>query len=324
MKKKLQIITNIFILTGLVMGLLAMPLNSNGQPVFKIGNYYGCSGTEVLIPVEFENFDDISAFTIYIGIDTSNIDYIGLENINDVFSSGNLADGVNLQDQYIAFNWFSLTAVTSESGVLCNIKVLLKNNSVDFNFLDNCEIVKSDLSIIQDVDYLDGSIKAMNSVEPNPIYQSLMDESPANIELVGIVGEVYCQWQKTTGDQWVDIIDEPPYSGVNTYNLSIQSVSVDMNNTLYRGMLSNNICSEGSKVSELAVTASSLDDQFMDEPMQVYPNPANGYLVCFFNKNIQNAELRLSSISGKIVLKQEFENIVSGQKISLDLESIES
>ena len=88
MKKKLQIISNFLTLTVLVIGLMVLPLVSISQPVLKIDDYFGCSSTEVVIPIKIENFNDISALTVYIGIDTSNIEYIGLENINDAFSSG--------------------------------------------------------------------------------------------------------------------------------------------------------------------------------------------------------------------------------------------
>jgi len=324
MKQKLQIITNIFILTVLVMGLVVLPLNSIGQPVLKIGNYYGCSSIEVLIPVELENFEDISAFTIYVGVDTSNIEYIGFENINEVFSSGNFVGGVNLQNQYITFNWASLTPISIESGVMCNIRILLKNNSVDLSFLDICEVVRSDLSIIDNVDYYNGSVTSMNSIEPMPSYQSLIEDSQATIELVGLSSDISCHWQINSDNQWVDIDDAAPYSGVNTFSLFIQSVSIDMNNTLFRGMLSNDICSGGSVVSELVVTTSNLDEQIMVSPIQVYPNPADEYLNCVFNKNIQNAELKLISLGGRILFKQNLRNIISGQLFSMNIENIES
>jgi hypothetical protein len=207
---------------------------------------------------------------------------------------------------------------------MCNIRVLLKNNSVNLTFKDNCEIVNSNLSIIENVDYIDGYIATMSSVELNPVFQSITENASANIDIIGPTSNILCQWQKYSNDQWIDLMEEPPYSGVNTFILSIESVSADMNSTMYRGVLSNNICSEATMESELIVIGSSLDEQNMDAIMHVYPNPAHGYLNCIFNENIQGVELRLVSMSGKLLFKQKVENIISGKKISINIENIES
>jgi len=212
--------------------------------------------------------------------------------------------------------------ITIESGLICNIRILLKNNFTDFSFLDMCEL-SSGLSIIENVDYIDGSITAMNSIDPTPNYQSVIEGSQTIIDIVDVTDDISCQWQMNTDSQWVDIVDESPFSGVSTFNLMIASVSADMNNALFRGMLSNSICSEGTKVSELVVSVSDLDERIMVNPIRVYPNPANGYLNCVFNENIQNAELKLININGKILIDQELKDIVSGQLFSMNIEGIE-
>lgn len=322
-----KIINKIFILLGLTLGLLVIPANSIGQPEMKIGNYYNCSNTEVLIPVEIENFVDIAAFTIYIGVNAQIIDYIGIENINEEFSGGNFIQGFSEQSQYITFNWVSLSGANVESGLLCNIHIKLIKDYTSLSFLDDCEIVSSDLSIIQNVKYTDGTLNTLNSTQPYPISQSIIENRLANFEISGLANEVSYQWQKNNGDGWINIIEESPYSGVQTSTLTVQSVSSEMDSTNFRSLLSNGNCTEESKVVELFVTPVGIGEEIeksLNKLLKVYPNPVNENLNCIINDNIKYAELRLNSLDGKLLLSQKFEDVISGQTLSLNLAKFEN
>ena len=324
MKLQLHITTKVFILTGLMMALLVLPASVIGQPVVKIGNYAGCTNTEILIPVEIEDFEDVGAITIYIGVDTDNIDYVGIENINDVFSSGDFVGGINLEGQFISFNWFSGTPAYLESGIMCEIRVLFKKETVEFNFLDNCEIARSNLTVIDDVEYIDGTLVELSSLTPDPVTQTAAEGSNATIELPGLPDGISCQWQESEDGNWVNIIDAPPYSGVQTSKLSIQSVSAEMNEDLYRCLLSNGDCSDGSTVSELFIIPAGvgeLNGENKIAPMHVYPNPFDEHLTCVFNINVSSAELRIIDTNGVIKNYYKLGDVIAGKVLSLQIDN---
>ena len=49
--------TIFFTYSFLIVLMVILSLSTVGQIIVKIGNYTGCSNTEVLIPVEIENFE---------------------------------------------------------------------------------------------------------------------------------------------------------------------------------------------------------------------------------------------------------------------------
>ncbi|MCF6169929.1 MAG: T9SS type A sorting domain-containing protein [Bacteroidales bacterium] len=325
MQRQPEITTKVFILTGLMMAWMVLPLNAFSQPVVKIDHYTGCSNTEIVIPVEIEQFEDVAALTLYIGVDTENVEYIGVEDINEVFSTGDFVAGINLENQIITLNWFSLTAANLESGLMCKIRVLLKKDAVTFGFQENSEIAHSDLTIIGNVEYIDGSLVALNSYTPDPVSQTVVEGSQATIALPGNTEGITFQWQKMAEGNWFNLDDTPPYSGVQTTQLLISAVSAEMNAKVFRCLLSNDICTEGSNESELFVAPTGveeLDGKSKIVPMQAYPNPADEYLNIVFNLDIADAELRLVNAVGVIVNQQQLGDVVSGKVVSLQLDNV--
>ena len=308
------------------MAWVVLPLNAFSQPVVKIDHYTGCGNTEILIPLEVEHFEDVAALTLFIGVDTANVEYVDVQDINDVFSTGDFTAGINLESEIITLTWISLIAANLESGLMCNIRVLLKKDAVTFDFQENCEIARSDLTIIDDVEYQDGTLVALSSfITPDPVSQTVEEGSQATIELVGPTDGIVFQWQEKEDENWFNIEDAPPYSGVQSPQLSMSAVLADMNGKVFRCLLSNSICSEGSKESELFVIPTGVEElngRRKIAPMQVYPNPVDEYLNCVFNTNVTSAELRLVNAEGVIVSHQQLGDIVSGKVLSLRLTDV--
>ncbi len=327
MKLQVQIMNKIFILTGLIIALMVLPYNVTGQTVVKIDHYMNCSDTEVLIPVELENFEDVAAFTLYIGVNTDNIEYIDVESVNEVFATGNLIGGVNLEEQTIILTWASFTPANLDEGVICNIRVLFKNNPANFSFLDNCEIISSDLSIIENVEYFDGSLVTLSSITIDPVVQTVTEGEPATIGLIDLAEGISCQWQILENENWINLENMSPYSGVHTAQLLIQPVSANLNASLFRCMLSSGTCSESSMESELLVIPvgfEELDGKGEITPLNIYPNPVEEYLNCIINSNIPDAELRLINTSGVMLIIQQLGDVDSGEMLALNLSNVKS
>ncbi len=320
MQKQLNILNQFFSFLGLILVFVVLPLNTIGQPEVRIDDYTACINSEVLIPIEIKNFEDIAAITLYIGINTSDIEFIGLEDVNSVFSSGDFMGGSSIENQNITLTWFSLTTANLDSGLMCNMRVLLKNDITNFNFQESCEIVRSDLSVIENVEYKDGSLVNLVSLSTNPGSQIINEGNSTTINLVGFTEGIVCQWQEKSNDNWINLINFQPYAGVQTNQLSINSVKPEMNGTLYRCLLSSEFCNEISNESELLVSPEGIEDYNdlnQDIPILVYPNPFVDHLSVLFNENVQSAELRLVSMKGEILKKMQLGDIESKNVVDL-------
>ncbi len=326
MQKQLYILTSKFFLTGLIIAWMVLPTIATSQPVVNIGSVTSCS-EEVVIPINVKNFTNIAAITLYIGVDTDIIEYVGIEDIDDAFSSGNFVGGVSIEDHLITLSWMSLTAATIDSGVMCGIRISQKADSVNFNFRSNCEIANSDLIIIDNVEYEDGTLIALDSFILNPDSQSVLEGDTVTFELFDIPTNVFCQWQQYVDNSWTNIQDAPPYFGVQTSTLVIKSTSVDMNNTTFRCLLSNDVCSVGSNSSLLLVTPNSigkLESFEKSAVLEVFPNPVDTQFNCRFNVNVQRGVLKLVNSGGKEMFYSEIQNVSAGDQILVDADSLKT
>ena len=315
-----HITTKVLTLTGLI-AMLALPTLAVGQVVVKMGEYAGCSNTEIGIPIGVENFEDVAALTLYIKVNTDQVEFVGVENINEVFLSGDFFGEINLQSQVITLTWFSMTPVNLDDGIMCSIRVLLKGDFVNLNFQNECEIGRSDLSVIDNVEYRNGTLAALNNMEVDPVSQSLIEGSKATITVIGLPGQVTCQWQVGQGEDWTNLTETSPYSGTQTPQLDIQPVSAGMTNYFYRCLLTSNSCSEGSLSSELLVTPNGVggwNGNIESAALLVYPNPVASHLNCTVNADLPSAEWIVVTIAGTKVLYQQLGDLTSGQELLLN------
>ena len=321
-----KIIINFYNLVLTMAVLVLLPVAVLSQPVVKIGNIAGCENTQILIPVEITNMENIAALTLYIKVDTNVVDYVGIEDVNEAFSTGEFVGGENKSNQEIILNWMSTTAANLESGVMCNIRVLMKNGSSDFIFLDKSEFAYPDLSIVSGVEYVNGSLHALSSINLEPATQSLIEGNNATIRLTGAVEGVNMQWQMKTDDNWIDLMDDATYSGVNSAVLALNSVSKEMNESLYRCILLVGNCLEETAESELLVGPNNINSQKsqVKQPVMVYPNPAGKILNCRINKDVSKGEIRLVNLNGMVINRQQLCKITIGEEMTMDVANIVS
>lgn len=310
-----------------LIAMMVFPLLVNSQPVVKIGDYTGCSNTELLIPVEIKNMTDIAALTLFIKVDTADVVFMGVENVNDVFSSGDFVSNADTANQQIVLTWFSLTPATIDSGIICNIHVLLKGGAFNFEFQDNCEFAKSDLTTVDNVEYSNGSLATLSSYIPDPVTQSIIEGNTATIELHDLHQGLSLQWQKKVDDNWIDISNDATFDGVTSPKLSIYNALASMNESWFRCMIANDFCSEGTVESELFVTPNGIDDQHDQNyltPLTTYPNPVQTALNCVVNTDIYSGKVSLVNANGVIVDEQHISNLFAGQVLTFNLNKMKS
>ena len=291
------------------------------QPEVSIGNHAGCVNSEILVSVEVSDFNDVAAFTFYIGVDTEAVSLVAIENIHQALSSGNVVSNVNLTEHTINVNWYAMSPANISSGKLFDMRVLLKESPVLFSFAENCEIALSDLSVVENVVYNNGNLVAFSTIPIDPPTTTVNVGGTASFMLPLIPGIEY-QWQENIENEWINLSEGYYYTGVLTHRLSILSAPMAFNNRLYRCLLSNEDCSEATSEAILYVTQVGINEQEGKDQkslLLVYPNPAGDQITYIICVAVQHAELRLIDANGHIVLLEQTANLNSGAPQTLNL-----
>ena len=320
-----NIITNLSRLLAVLTTVMVFNTVAISQPSVRMQKITGCSNTEVLIPIEVVNMQDIAALTLFIKVDTNTVEYVGVEDVNTAFAAGDFVGGENQSAQLFTVNWFSLSPASIDSGLICNIRVVLKGNSCNLLFEDDCEFIKPDLSKVENVDYVNGSILALGSYVPDPLSQTVLEGRDVSISLTTIADGLTLHWQKATDEAWFNLEENAMFNGVETANLSINSVSKDMNETRFRCLISNSECAEGTAESELYVTPDAVNnkiDQNGITPLQVYPNPFGNILNYKINSDIKKGKVVLTNVDGVIIKIVKLYNVTMGDTRSVNLSDI--
>lgn len=297
------------------------------QPVVTVGDMTGCENTETLIPVKIADMENIGAITLYISVDTSVVDYVGLQDVNPAFSTGDFVGGEDRERQLIILTWLSLVPASIDSGLMCNIRVYYKNSSTNFDVLDNSEFAYPDLTLVEGVKYEGGILKALSSISPDPVSQQLIEGNKAVIRLIGSVDGISMQWQEFNGDDtWYNLSDDNTYSGVNEEELTIESVTASMDGSLFRCLMSNDVCSKSTIDSKLLVVPQGIESQkdLLTDPVIIYPNPAGELLNCRLNKNVASGEIRLVNVNGVVLNRFQLTNAGSGEVLTMNVANIQS
>lgn len=324
MLQRIHIQANLITATWLVIfGLLVLP-QAISQPVVSISNHAGCANSEILVPVEVNNFADVAAFTFYIQADTSAIALISVENIHPALLEGNVVSNFNINGiPSININWYGMSSVTISSGKLFDLRLLLKGGTTAFSFTENCEIALSDLSVVQNVVYNDGSLTAFSALSPVPLTSTVIKDSTANFVLPLFSGITY-QWQENSGNIWTNLAENLTYKGVLTNELSLISVPMSFNNRSYRSLLTKQLRSENTLAATLMVNAVGIDEHGLEKKslISVFPNPVGDRITYLLGVSISQATLRLIDTKGNIVLQSKITNIKSGTSQSLNLDKL--
>ena len=292
-----------FLLKGVVALMYAASAKSaTSQTTVAAGNVIGCHDYEVLIPVFAENLEDVAAVTLYIYMDTVNTGFIGLQDINNEFEGGSFIS--NLDENVLKITWFSTSSAEIDSGLMFNIKVIFKTGVANPDILDSSEFADSNLGIIENITYVDGSITDISNVQPLPEIQSVELGSNTDISLDYANADNFdYQWQINYGQQWQDIVDDNTFNGVTTNMLVVSDVSQELNNVKFRCEIDGENCSGYTKESSLHVLPGGIGETVAETSI-VYPNPVNDVLhLTLSGEYKENCLVRFSDVYGRAVME---------------------
>lgn len=141
------------------------------------------------------------------------------------------------------------------------------------------------------------------SITLQPVNVDASEGGGATYVVNSTIPSTVYQWQQNTGTGFLNLANGGPYSGVTTNTLTITGATSAMNSYVYRCALSNSWgCADTSSGAVLYTTV-GIDDIFINNPVSVYPDPAQGEITVQ-SKNIKN--ITIIDVFNRIVFTNEY------------------
>ncbi len=305
--------------------LLILPFGLFAQPVVSLGHSGGCTGMEIRVPVEVQNLEDIGNFTFYLDIDTATLAFVAVGNVHPALSTGNLVGNISFTpNPLIVLNWYSMSPFTLSQGLLFEIRLVLRTEHAMLAFRDGSELGRSDLTLIEDVVYNNGSISAYSILTPEPAVNTVDAGATAQFVLPGIPRTTY-RWEENTTGTWQELPDRYPYIGVDGPVLLIAGVTGELNNRTYRCRISDldqcQTVTEGATL-KVSATGTALRPVEQKPVLDVYPNPANNLIYCSVSIPVRDGMLCLYNAEGKEIKRSLFSELGPESSKVLDISNL--
>ena len=294
------------------------------QPVVSIASRAGCEQAEIEVPVEVQNFTDVGTFTFYITLDTSQLAFVQVFDLNPALSTGNLvANLCNLDQPAICVNWFSMTPVNLTEDTLFQLKVFLREGSSVMAFHPDSEVGRSDLTLYKNVSFHSGILLPFGPLIPEPSMIQVSEGSPAQFALPSFPGTAY-NWQIFQDDQWIDASGNASFSGAKSPELLILQTPLGLHNARFRCQLVQPGCISTSEEASLQVSGTGIADLRFEQKgkLLVSPNPAYDKISCESSVYVPKGLLILSDTRGATVLSRNVTNLLAKNSIFLNIENL--
>jgi hypothetical protein len=278
-----------------------------GQLTVSIGEQLRCENSEVLLPFNVSDFNDVAAFTFYIQIDTLKVEFIDVVNPNVQLAGGGIISNFIAAGSYFIITWQSMSGVSIGNGQLFDLKMNYHEGNSDLIFSDNCEIALTDLTIVENAVYEDGLLMPAIEITGQPEPDSVTEGQQAQFGIsLQNYGQQEYRWQQYDGTAWSELGETAPYVGVFSNLLTIQNVTLALNNYAFRCKVLYDEClvlSDSARltVSPLTVISVPVNTRPL---LRVFPNPADEVLHYVVNSSVQNFNFQLLNLLDEVVVNE--------------------
>jgi hypothetical protein len=125
------------------------------------------------------------------------------------------------------------------------------------------------------------------------------------------------------GDQWNNLSNGDHFQGAQTPELSIVDALLSFNNMQFRCLLSTQQCIQTSQEALLSVnTLGFSETESQINILQVYPSPFNQHLECKVGEAINDGQIRLSDMQGKILWQSVPNELLAGTVHNIPVEGL--
>jgi hypothetical protein len=282
----------------------------------SLGEQTVCSAQEVLIPVTGSNLNDVSAITLFIGFDTTLLQFVNVTNVDPQiwgYSWNLMQNPIQL-----GFVWSGVTPLNLTEMKLFDLTFNYFRESSPVIFNSGCEIVDAALQIIP-VNLVNGFIQdAAISVQTNP-HDTLVNAGTNASFTVSSDNAYNFQWNVSSdhGSTWTGIQDGINYHGAHSSQLEVIQPPLSFDNNRYLCNIDNGFCEVSSSYAILQVDSMLA---LIDQPVQTInlsqnqPNPFTVATEIRYNLTQAGAvKLHIYNYSGIEVLSISGQMQPSGQ-----------
>jgi hypothetical protein len=202
-----------------------------------IGQYSGCVGQELMVPILASNFSNVGRIQLNLNFNTSILQLLsfqegaGLNGVQITPSPGGIAIRRSL----------TIPASLSNDTLLKLNFIALGNGQTNIQWLPSAQGVVgletgSPSNLVHRLTYQDGSVTiggATPIISVQPVNVTALEGSTATFQVLASSASAY-QWQIMQAGGWVNLLNQSPYQGVQTAQLTISNVSGSLHNRMFR------------------------------------------------------------------------------------------
>jgi hypothetical protein len=233
--------------------LLIKSINLTAQPAhLSLSDTLACPDTDITITLYAEDLYNVGAISLYIGYDTTVIQYAGHGNTNPQFP-GIMTNAVVAPATQVNIAWSSLNPGNLSSGILLELYFEYIDDACPVTFNPGGDITSVNLMPIP-FTTSDGSAGlAPPYLIEDPENAVVTAGNDATFSITATEVSTY-QWQESDGSGWYDLQNNATYQNVNGPELTITGPAIEMDSLFYRCFISaENACEVYSDSAMLTV-----------------------------------------------------------------------
>jgi len=219
--------------------LVASGYNLNAQTAtITLPQAMACPGQAVIVPVAITNFSNVGAITLYVGYDTTVLQYTGFGNANPAFP-GLMVNPVLVPSTQVNIVWSSTSAGSVAAGVLVDLFFTYRTDSCELKLRPGCEIANPNLVPIPFIG-TNGFVMAYPPYILAQPHNTIVTEGEDAYFTCAADGADTYQWQEKGSAGWENLQNNALYQNVNGSQMTISSTPLSLNGKWYRCFLSAN------------------------------------------------------------------------------------
>ena len=182
---------------------------------------------ELLIPINFEEINNIGAISLSVIYDPSVLEFIEISDLNENFTNSPFVNVIDIDENQkrVAIGWFNMSAQAVSIGTDKFLDLRFNYLSGNTNLIFTQTEIASNTGIVLSVNYINGSIQ--QNITPTILTQAINDTICENetgiFEIETINENDIFQWQGLTeNNEWINL-NTADFENVTSANLSVTS-----------------------------------------------------------------------------------------------------
>ncbi len=170
------------------------------------------------------------------------------------------------------------------------------------------KVIGTDTNGCKSDSFITVTVKPLPTITNQPSNQTTTVGANVLFTLLSSSSTSTYQWKQNSGSGFAKLSNGGQYSGVTNDTLTISNVTISQNNYSYRCLVTDQGCSDSSKIVLLTVKTMSIKKAAKSKAFSVFPNPAYNFITVSSNQTPNNLPFIITDQIGKQILKGELNN----------------